>query len=81
MSLFEGPAHIELSQEPLAPGATTLRNFIVTEETEILSGFHDVVSGPHGFRMAVAMTKCDALGWVTDRNRLSVTHTARSTPS
>jgi len=22
-----------------------------------------------------------ALGWVTDRNRLSVTHTARSTPS
>ena len=46
MSLFEGPAHIELSQEPLAPGATTLRNFTVTEETEILSGFHDVVSGP-----------------------------------
>jgi hypothetical protein len=45
MSLFEGPAHIELSQEPLAPGATTLRNFTVTEET-ILSGFHDVVSGP-----------------------------------
>jgi len=45
MSLFEGPAHIELSQEPLAPGATTLRNFTVTEETEILSGFHDVVSG------------------------------------
>ena len=39
MSLFEGPAHIELSQEPLAPGATTLRNFTVTEETEILSGF------------------------------------------
>ena len=46
MSLFEGPAHIELSQEPLAPGATTLRNFTVTEETEILSGFHDVVTGP-----------------------------------
>ena len=45
MSLFEGPADIELSQEPLAPGATTLRNFTVTGETEILSGFHDVVSG------------------------------------
>ena len=44
MNLFEGPAHIELSQEPLAPGATILRNFTVTEETEILSGFHDVVS-------------------------------------
>jgi hypothetical protein len=46
MSLFEGPAHIELSQEPLSPGATTLRNFTVTEETEILLGFHDGVSGP-----------------------------------
>ena len=39
MSLFEGPAYIELSQEPLAPGATTLRYFTVTEETKILSGF------------------------------------------
>jgi hypothetical protein len=46
ISLFEGPAHIELSQKPLAPGATTLRNFTVTGETEILSGFRDVVSGP-----------------------------------
>jgi DNA oxidative demethylase len=75
MSLFEGPAHIELSEEPLAPGATILRNFTVTEETEILSGFHDVVSrAPFrhmitagGFRMSVAMTNCGALGWVTDR--------------
>jgi DNA oxidative demethylase len=75
MSLFEGPAHIELSEEPLAPGATLLRNFAVTEETEILSGFHDVVSRapfrhmitPGGFRMSVAMTNCGALGWVTDR--------------
>ena len=46
INLLEGPAHIELSQEPLAPGATTLRNFTVTGETEILSGFRDVVSGP-----------------------------------
>jgi len=46
MSLFEGPADIELSKEPLAPGATTLRNFTVTGETEIQSGFRDVVSGP-----------------------------------
>ena len=46
MSLFEGPAHIELREEPLAPGATILRNFTVTEETEIVSGLHDVVSGP-----------------------------------
>ena len=46
ISLFVGPAQIELSQDPLALGATTLRNFTVTEETEILSGFHDAVSGP-----------------------------------
>jgi hypothetical protein len=50
MSFFEGPAIIELSQEPLAPGATTPRNFTVTEETEILSGFDDVVSGPRSTR-------------------------------
>ena len=39
MSLFEGPAHIELSEEPLAPGATICASFR-DEETEILSGFH-----------------------------------------
>ena len=75
MSLFEGPSNVELSEEPLGPGATILRNFAVTEETEIMSGFNDVVSRaplrhmitPGGFRMSVAMTNCGALGWVTDR--------------
>ena len=75
MSPFEGPFNVELSEDPLGPGATILRNFAVTEETEIMSGFKDVVSRaplrhmitPGGFRMSVAMTNCGALGWVTDR--------------
>jgi alkylated DNA repair protein (DNA oxidative demethylase) len=75
MSLFEGHFNVELSEEPLGPGATILRNFAMTEETEIMSGFNDVVSKaplrhmitPGGFRMSVAMTNCGALGWVTDR--------------
>jgi DNA oxidative demethylase len=75
MSLFEDPSNTEVSQEPLAPGATILRNFAMTQETEVLSGLNDVVSNapfrhmitPGGFRMSVAMTNCGALGWVTDR--------------
>jgi alkylated DNA repair protein (DNA oxidative demethylase) len=75
MSLFEDPSNVELSEEPLGPGATILRNFALTKETEIMSGFNDVVSKaplrhmitPGGFRMSVAMTNCGALGWVTDR--------------
>jgi DNA oxidative demethylase len=74
-NLFEDPSRIELSQEPLAPGAAILRNFAMAAETEILSSFNDVVSKapfrhmitPGGFRMSVAMTNCGALGWVTDR--------------
>ena len=75
MSLFEDPSNIELSEEPVGPGATTLRSFAISEETEILSGLSDVVSKtpfrhmitPGGSRMSVAMTNCGALGWVTDR--------------
>src|SRR5258708_9047525 len=75
MSLFEGPSNIELSEEPVGPGATILRSFAISEETEILSAISDVVSKapfrymitPGGFRMSVAMTNCGALGWVTDR--------------
>ena len=75
VSLFKDPSNIELSEEPVGPGATILRNFAISEETEILSGLSDVVSKapfrhmitPGGFRMSVAMTNCGALGWVTDR--------------
>ena len=70
MSLFEGPSNIELREEPLGPGATILRNFAMTEETEILSGINGMVSKapfrhmitPGGSRMSVAMTNCCALG-------------------
>jgi len=37
MSLFEDPSNIELSEEPVGPGATILRSFAISEETEILS--------------------------------------------
>ena len=47
MSLFEDPSNIELSEEPVGPGATILRNFAISEETEILSGLSDVVSKAH----------------------------------
>jgi alkylated DNA repair protein (DNA oxidative demethylase) len=75
MSLFEGPSSIEPSEESLGSGATILRNFAMTGETEILSGVNDVVSKapfrhmitPGSFRMSVAMINCGALGWVTDR--------------
>src|SRR5258708_14655627 len=75
MSLFEGPSNIELSEEPVGPGATILRSFAISEETEIQSAISDVVSKapfrymitPGGFRLSVAMTNCGALGWVTDR--------------
>jgi alkylated DNA repair protein (DNA oxidative demethylase) len=75
MSLFEDPHKMELSEEGLGAGATVLRNFALTGETEILAGFHDVVAKaplrhmvtPGGFRMSVAMTNCGPLGWVSDR--------------
>ena len=47
MSLFEDSSNIELSEEPVGPGATILRNFAISEETEILSGLSDVVSKAH----------------------------------
>jgi alkylated DNA repair protein (DNA oxidative demethylase) len=75
MSLFDSLANIEVREEALGPGATILRHFALTEETEILTGLNDVVSKapfrhmitPGGFRMSVAMTNCGALGWVTDK--------------
>ena len=80
MSLFEGPSNIELSEEPLSPGATVLRNFAMTEETEILSGFNDVVSRapfrhmitPGGFRMSVGNDKLRRSGLGNGQIRLSL---------
>jgi DNA oxidative demethylase len=80
MSLFEDPSNIELSEEPLGPGATILRNFAISEETEILSGLSDVVSKapfrhmitPGGFRMSVAMDKLRRSRLGDGQNRLSL---------
>lgn len=70
-SLFEEPANIEVSAEPLGPGATILRNFAVVEEATILSALEGIVARaplrrmvtPGSFRMPVAMTNCSSLGW------------------
>ena len=78
MSLFEDPSNIELSEEPVGPGATILRNFAISEETEILSGLSDVVSKvpfrhmitPGGSRMSVAMTKLRRFRLGDGQNRL-----------
>src|SRR5512138_3475093 len=61
--------------EPLAEGATILRNFaepsaraLVDAIAEITaaSPFRNMVT-PGGYTMSVAMTNCGRLGWVTDR--------------
>lgn len=61
--------------EPLADGAVVLRGFAL-QEAEALWGEVDRVIGaaplrrmvtPGGLQMAVPMTNCGALGWVSDR--------------
>ena len=76
MNLFDIAARAESWKEPLAPGATILRNFVAANEAAILSGLEEVTAQapfrhmitPGGSRMSVAMTNCGPLGWVTDRN-------------
>jgi DNA oxidative demethylase len=75
MNLFDSLAAIELRQEQLGPGAMVLRQFVVREETVLLSALEDVIARapfrhmvtPGGLLMSVAMTNCGSLGWVTDR--------------
>jgi alkylated DNA repair protein (DNA oxidative demethylase) len=75
LDLFESPAGVEPREDPLAPGATVLRQFATPEETALLSALEEVVARapfrhmvtPGGFRMSVAMTNCGSLGWVSDR--------------
>jgi DNA oxidative demethylase len=59
----------------LAPGASVLRGFALTEATALLAdvadigaraGFRHLIT-PGGFRMSVAMTNCGSVGWVSDR--------------
>jgi alkylated DNA repair protein (DNA oxidative demethylase) len=72
-SLFGGEPGAR--QQELAPGATLLPGFALSEEAAILPALGEIVQQapfrqmitPGGFRMSVAMTNCGALGWVTDR--------------
>jgi len=64
MSPFEGPAHIELSQEPLARNhAAQLyrdrgnRNHVRFPRCGFRAPFHHMIRGA-GFRMSVLMTDC-----------------------
>lgn len=59
----------------LAPGAVVLRRFAAPIDALLWEGVQAVIASapfrhmqtPGGFTMAVAMTNCGALGWVTDR--------------
>ena len=73
--LFDVVQAGETSLEPLAPGAVVLRRFALAEDVQLLAALQAVIEQaplrhmvtPGGFRMAVAMTNCGALGWVSDR--------------
>lgn len=59
----------------LAPGAVLLRGFALAVQDELLAALDAVLARaplrnmttPGGRRMAVAMTNCGTLGWVSDR--------------
>lgn len=59
----------------LAPGASVLRGFTLTESTALLVGVAEIAKRaafrhlitPGGFRMSVGMTNCGSVGWVSDR--------------
>jgi len=61
--------------QPICPGAVLLRGFALALDAELLDGLRSVITQaplrqmltPGGLRMAVAMTSCGALGWVSDR--------------
>lgn len=62
-------------QECLSPGASVLRGFAQTFESELLAAIDHIASlspfrhfeTPGGLRMSVAMTNCGKLGWISDR--------------
>jgi len=62
--------------EPLAPGAVVLRRFAASIDAVLWQAVQQIeaqapfrhMETPGGFTMAVAMTNCGALGWVTDRS-------------
>ena len=70
-----GGAAAFVDREPLGAGAVVLRRFAAAvdralweqvQRIEAVAPFRHMET-PGGFAMAVAMTNCGALGWVTDR--------------
>ena len=74
-SLFDHDPPPPLPKNILGPGTAVLAGFALDQEDELLSALMLIVSRspfrnmvtPGGFRMAVAMSNCGALGWVSDR--------------
>lgn len=62
-------------REDIAPGAVLLRRFALAETAALLAALQEItvaapfrhMTTPGGLSMAVAMTNCGALGWVSDR--------------
>ena len=77
MELFENDLFetATTSQQPIAEGAMLLRQFLLADETNILTDLAAILAvsplrnmtTPSGFTMSVAMTNCGDLGWVSDK--------------
>ncbi len=73
--LFDDQQQTEAAREPLGPGAVLLRGYCLGAEGALLAALRQVTDAapfrrmvtPGGHTMSVAMTKCGAAGWVTDR--------------
>ena len=73
LDLFNTPPEPWL--EPLSPGALVLRQYATAHTDSLLAGIHAIAAQapfrhmqtPGGFAMAVALTNCGALGWISDR--------------
>ncbi len=74
MDLFES-MDAEVRSEPLAAGAMLLRQFARSREARLLAEIDSVLQKsplrnmitPGGSTMAVQMSNCGALGWISDR--------------
>ena len=72
--LFAALENDEERREPIADGAVVLRGYARSEASALLAAVQAVAAAapfrhmatPGGLRMAVAMTNCGALGWISD---------------
>lgn len=74
--LFDGLQPNGTRVEPIADGATLLHGFALEKATAVLDAISSIdaqapfrqMITPGGYTMAVAMTNCGSMGWVTDRS-------------